>query len=79
MSNLAIITVVRMVSKQGHYDNLMVGGAAAIFTMGLGDKKVQHTQRWCLGTGVVQHNIDLFAIAKTAKWIDMYYTECTPP
>ena len=77
--DLAIITVTGMVSKQGCYDDLMVGGAAAILTAGLGDEKVQRARRWCLGTGVIQHDVDLFELANAAKWIDLYYTERTPP
>ena len=78
-SNLAIVTVAGTVSKQGRYDDLMVGGAAAIITTDLGGEKVQRTRRWCLGTGVVQHDADLFALANAAKWIDIYYTEFSPP
>ena len=78
-SDLTIITVDGTVSKQGRYDDLMVGGVAAILTTGLGDEKVQRTRRWCLGTGVLQHDVDLFALANAAKWIDTYYTERIPP
>ena len=79
ISDLAIIMVAGTVSKQGRYDDLLVGGAAAILTTGLGNEKVQRTRRWCLGTGVVQHDVDLFALANAAKWIDVYYTDKTPP
>ena len=43
MSDLTIVTVTATVSKQGRYDDLMVGGAAAILTTGQGDERVQRT------------------------------------
>ena len=67
------------ISKQGCYDNLMVGGAAATLTTGLGNEKIQHTRRRCLSTGVMQHDIDPFVLANAAKWIDTYYIERTLP
>ena len=79
ISDLTIVMVAGTISKQGRYDDLMVGGAAATLTTGLGKEKIQRTRRWCLGAGVMQHDIDLFALANVAKWIDTYYTERNPP
>jgi hypothetical protein len=34
---------------------------------------------WGLGTGVVQHDVALFGLAKAAEWLDHHYADRSPP
>ena len=65
-SDLSIISVDGMVSNKGRYDNLMVGGVAAIMTSREGGLVWTWTQQWALGTDITQYDVDLFMLAKAA-------------
>ena len=78
-SGAAIISVAGTISNQGRFDNLMVGGSAAILTTHEDDKIQDQTKHWGLGTGVVQNDVTLFGIAKATEWLNLVYSGQTPP
>ena len=63
-----IVTVAATVSSQGWFDNLMVGGAGATLTQWVDGSRRTFTNSWCFGTGVVQFDVECFALAKAAEW-----------
>jgi hypothetical protein len=73
----AIIRVASTVSNKGRPDNQAVGVAAAVLTQG-GDR-AELERSWCMGVEVMQFDVDVFALAKTAEWLVSYYTTVVPP
>ena len=78
-SGAAIITMAGTISNQGRYDNLLVGGSAAILTTMEDGGGRNRTKHWGLGTGVVQNDVALFGLAKAAEWISQVYLDLSPP
>ena len=54
----------------------IVGGAAATFRNGGGEREVL---MWPLGQGLLQFDVDAFALACAAEALAMYYTDVVPP
>jgi hypothetical protein len=73
----AIIRVAATVSNKGRPDNRAVGAAAAVLMQG-GDR-AELERSWCMGVEVMQFDVDVFALAKTAEWLTSYYTTVVPP
>jgi hypothetical protein len=73
----AIICVASTVSNKGRLDNRAVGAEAAVLTQG-GDRAELECS-WCMGVEVMQFDVDVFALAKTAEWLASYYTTVVPP
>jgi hypothetical protein len=73
----AIIRVASTVSNKGRPDNRAVGAAATVLMQG-GDR-AEMERSWCMGVEVTQFDVDVFALAKTAKWLASYYTTVVPP
>jgi hypothetical protein len=40
---------------------------------------VELEHSWCMGVEVMQFDVDVFTLAKTAEWIASYYTTVVPP
>jgi len=79
VSGVAVINVAGTISNQGRFDNLMVGGCAAMPTTHEDRHPHNQTKFWGLGTEVVQNDVTLFGLAKVAEWLDLLYTDCRPP
>jgi hypothetical protein len=73
----AIICVASTVSNKGQPDNRAVGASAAVLTQGGDRVELEHS--WCMGVEVMQFNVDIFALAKSAEWLASYYTTVVPP
>jgi hypothetical protein len=72
---IAVIRVDTAISDKDHYDDLMVGGAAAIMTIYVGGSSQTWTRHWCLGTEVTHHDIAMHSLAKAVEWlIELYDT-----
>ncbi|KAF8261662.1 hypothetical protein EI94DRAFT_1809968 [Lactarius quietus] len=75
-----IIQTAATISKKDRFDDLMVAGAAVVMTtFGGGGELQNQVQQWCLGTEVTQFDVDLFALAKAAEWVEQYYRTRAPP
>ena len=53
-----------------------MGGAAATFINGEGERPVRS---WSLGRGLLQFDVDAFALARMAQALALYYTEEVAP
>jgi hypothetical protein len=78
-SGVAIINLAGTVSNKGRYDDLIVGGAAAILTEGSNGETHAETRTWALGSEVEAHDVNLFGLAKAAVWVTEFYAERPPP
>lgn len=78
-SGVVFVSVTSTVSNLGHYNNLMVGRAAAILNIGMGESCWTWTHYWALGTEVTQYDVDLHVIAMAAQWVADFYTDQDPP
>ena len=79
ISGASIISVAATVLNRGRYDNLMVGGVAAILNTGTGGSSRTWTRHRALGTEVTQYDVDLYALAMGAQFITDFYTDRDPP
>ena len=78
-SGVSIISVAATVSNKGRYDDLMVGGAAAILNTGTGGSSRTWTRHRALGTEVTQYDVDLYALALGAQFLTDHYADRDPP
>ena len=78
-SGVAIISVDRTVSNKGRYDDLMVGGVAAILNTGIGGSRRTWTRHRALGTEVTQYDVDLYALALGAQFFMEFFADRDPP
>ena len=76
---MAVLNVAGLISNKGRYDDLRVGAAAALLFGSNGTNACTFTNSWCLGTGVTQHDVDCFGLAKAAEWLNLHYTDRWAP
>ena len=77
--NIAVLNVASLITNKGRFDDLRVGAAAALLYGSNGDTSCTFTNSWCMGTGVTQHDVDCFGLAKTAEWLNLHYTDRWAP
>ena len=79
VSGVSIISVAATILNRGRYDDLMVGGAAAILNTGIGGSSRTWTRHRAMGTEVTQYDVNLYTLALGAQFISDFYTDREPP
>ena len=75
----AVIRVDAVVSNRGRYDDLVVGGAAAIMSTHVEGSSQTWTRYWSLGTEVTQYDTAVHGLAKAMEWLGELYDTIPPP